>query len=990
MAPDRVRPVDARLSWLADLASLVTGELGVGPILSHAARVSAEVFAGACVLGVLSDDERMVARRYTCEGATDPAVVVDERLTEVSGEPWLIAVLAADTPILDPCADGLLAVAAPFRKTEARSAVATALRVRGRPVGFVLVWRDGARAAELDASDAATVAAMAGLLATALAAERTAPSDMDRRARRIIDSAMVGVWEYDGAGRTTFMNGHMAQILATDVAHGMSAQITDFIEADERDAVVARFRQRERGLAGRLEQRIRRADGSAGWIDVESRPHHDASGRFAGALAIVSDVTERTRAEAKSREVERRFNRLFESGIIGIVLTEADGVITSANDAFLATVGQSRVDLDAGRLNLLEMTPPEWRPAIDAMIAPVEEQGTGRLCEIEYFHRDGARVPTLVGVAALADRQLLTVVLDLTARKRAEAGLVDRMRTAALTAEIGMELTANAGLRETLERCCAAIVRHLGAAFARIWTVDASGSVLELQASAGLYAHIDGQHARVPIGRFKIGMIAEERRPHLTNDVPNDPRVGDPEWARRERMRAFAGHPLLVDGELVGVMAMFSREVLTDAASNGLAATADAIAVRVKGKLADSARRLLAEQLLQSQKMDAIGRLAGGVAHDFNNSLSVILSYADLLLDDLPRGDRMRDDLEEIRKAGRRAAELTRQLLVFSRQQVLEPNVLDLNEMLSGMERMLCRILGEDIDIAVVRSPTIGRVLADAGSLEQVLMNLVVNARDAMPHGGKLTIETREVTLDAAGAESPGGPHVMLTVSDTGTGMDEATQARIFEPFFTTKPSGQGTGLGLSTVFGIVQQSRGSVRVRSRPGAGTTFEIYLPLVGAEELAVARQRTEARHTGSLRGTETILLVEDEAQVRDVARGILRRYGYVVLEATTPAEAVDIAAAHTGQIDLLLTDVVMPQMGGPALAKLLLRTRPNMRVVCMSGYTDDAAVRHGGGVDGGFPYLQKPLTVEALGKKVRDVLATPAAEVARPCSRPPWLA
>ncbi len=382
-------------------------------------------------------------------------------------------------------------------------------------------------------------------------------------------------------------------------------------------------------------------------------------------------------------------------------------------------------------------------------------------------------------------------------------------------------------------------------------------------------------------------------------------------------------------------------------------------------------RKKLEDQLRQSQKMDAIGQLAGGVAHDFNNLLSVVLSYSDMLLMDLKAEDPVRADIVEIRRAGQRASDLTRQLLMFSRQQVVEPRVLDLNEVLSGVDKMLRRLVGADVDIVSVPGSALGRVRADPGSLEQVLVNLAVNARDAMPTGGQLTMETANVTLDEEYARShlgaAPGAYVMLSVSDTGTGMDKATLARIFEPFFTTKEKGRGTGLGLSTVFGIVKQSGGSIWVYSEPGLGTTFKVYLPRVDDELTAV----DPAVAGGTLRGTETILLVEDEDQVREVICGILRRHGYAVLDARNAGEALLLSEEHPGRIHLLLSDVVLPKMSGPALARRLALSRPDMRVLCMSGYTDDAAVRHGV-IDAELAYLQKPITVETLTRKVRSVL------------------
>ena len=383
-------------------------------------------------------------------------------------------------------------------------------------------------------------------------------------------------------------------------------------------------------------------------------------------------------------------------------------------------------------------------------------------------------------------------------------------------------------------------------------------------------------------------------------------------------------------------------------------------------------RRRLEEQLLQSQKMEAVGRLAGGIAHDFNNLLTAVAGYSDLLLRELPEGDPRRESAEEIQQAGNRAAALTQQLLAFSRRQVLEPRVLDLNAVITGMERMLRRVIGEDVELSTALDPELWRARADPGQIEQAILNLVVNARDAMPRGGRLTLETANVELDEkfAGhyATVHPGPHVMLAVSDTGVGMNADLQARLFEPFFTTKEHGKGTGLGLSTTYGIVKQSGGSIWVYSEPGHGTTFKIYLPRC-EEPLEDRAAPPPVRESAP--GTETVLLVEDEPEVRRLVEKLLRLKGYRVLSAASPAEALAISKRHEAAVELLLTDVIMPGMNGRELSRVLAASRPRMKVLYMSGYTD-AAMSQQGILPPGTAFLSKPFTPEALGRKVREVL------------------
>ena len=392
-----------------------------------------------------------------------------------------------------------------------------------------------------------------------------------------------------------------------------------------------------------------------------------------------------------------------------------------------------------------------------------------------------------------------------------------------------------------------------------------------------------------------------------------------------------------------------------------------------------SERRHLELQLRQSQKMDAIGRLSGGVAHDFNNLLGVIIGYAEVLQDQIREGDRLRVCVDQILQAGKRAASLTRQLLAFSRQQVLEPKVLLLNGVVGDMEKMLRRLIGEDVQLTTKLDAKLGKVRADQGQIEQVIMNLAVNARDAMPEGGDLSIETTNTEMDEQFVKRypypvQTGSYILLTVSDTGTGMDDVTKQRIFEPFFTTKEKGKGTGLGLSMVYGVVKQSNGYIDVFSTVGRGTTFKIYLPRIDQEP---EEHTTKTALSKAFRGNETILLVEDEKNLCVLTRNLLEHYGYAVLEAESGAQALAVSRQNAGAIHLLLTDIVMPGIGG-ALAQTLSRERPGIRVVYMSGYTGQTV----GGqtiLSPGAHFLQKPFTREDLARKIREALEISSVSV-----------
>jgi two-component system, cell cycle sensor histidine kinase and response regulator CckA len=636
----------------------------------------------------------------------------------------------------------------------------------------------------------------------------------EERYRTIVTTAAEGIWTLDAEARTTFVNDRLASMLGYRAEEMAGRKLYDFMDKEARDRAARTFMRRERKSGGEGDFRFRRKDGSVVWLRPATSPLLGPRGEFVGALAMVSDVTERRRAE----EALARLAAIVESSEDAIFTTGLHGTILTWN------------------------------------------AGAQRLFGYRASEAIGCHVGILVPPARVAE-----------------------------TGQISRQV-------------------HAGHAVRDLETVRRRKDGTELVVSLSVAPLRDS------------------------------------------------------DGRLTGASAI-ARDVTE------------------LSKVEDE-RRQLEDQLRQAQKMEAVGRLAGGVAHDFNNYLTAILGYSEILAHELGPQHPARDRVEQIHKAGERAAALTRQLLVLSRRQNLEPEVLDLAEVVRGLLAMIGRLIGEDIRLTLVAAPGLGRVEADRGQLEQVVLNLAVNARDAMPEGGSLTFELGDVELDRAQARARvglrPGPHVVMKVSDTGIGMDAKTRERIFEPFFTTKERGKGTGLGLSTVHGIVHQSSGAIAVASEPGRGTTFEIHLPRAAsaAAAAAVPGATPEAPRPEPVRGIETILVVEDEASVRDLVTETLKAHGYTVLAAADAAEAERVASSHRGPIHLLLTDVVMPGRSGRALAQDLLRLRPALRVLFMSGH-EEQPVPPAGPPTTSTAFLAKPFLPQELARKVREVLAPPGA-------------
>jgi len=645
------------------------------------------------------------------------------------------------------------------------------------------------------------------------------------------------------------------------------------------------------------------------------------------ALEEARDTAERQHAVGALQESEARFEAVIDSALDAVVMMDGEGRITGWNPQAETVFGWARAEA-LGKPLSDTIIPPRYRQAhvrgLKHFLETAEVPFLHKRLEITAIHRDGREFPVelAISVSESADTfNFSAFIRDITQRKGAEEAL-----------------------RASEERYRFLFENNPQP----MWVFDnESLAFLAVnQAACRHYGYSGEEFLRMTIQDIH----PPEDVPSLLQRLGSEPEEHQESGVWRHRKKdgtvfevEITSHPLLFGGHNAQLI----------------------LALDV------TERRHLEAQLRQSQKLEAVGTLAGGVAHDFNNLLTTILGYSELVLQQLDADSPLREEVGEIQRAGERAAGLTHQLLAFSRKQVLAPVVLDLNTAVADMEKMLQRLIGEDVSLAAVLDPNLWCVRADPGQIEQVIVNLVVNARDAMPRGGKVTIETRNIDLDdsyvRAHAYVRPGEHVCLSVSDTGTGMDAETRSRIFEPFFTTKGPAKGTGLGLSTVYGIVKQSGGSIEVYTEPGRGTSFKVYLPRVfGSEERAAPQARRPAPS-----GSETVLLVEDEEAVRRLARLVLEKIGYTVLEAGSAEEALSLTADSAHRVDLVLTDSVMPGMSGPELAQRLRTERSNLKVLFMSGYTDDAIVRHGL-LDAREAFLQKPFTPDLLARKVREVL------------------
>ncbi len=752
----------------------------------------------------------------------------------------------------------------------------------------------------------------------------------------------LGFLTIDRAGRILEVNHTLLEILGSS-----EAQIAESINVLEHPPLI------EAGVSDLLRRcmetgRVISAEGpySSEWgeslyLREFVMPVLDAEGKVCGCRAAVQDISNEMHAEEALRESEERYRLLTQNSLTGIFLLQ-DGAFSFVNERMAQMFGYTPKEM-IGRAFEELIHPEERRKWPDRDLSDFPTGDTEPACEFrgvckdettKWFHVLASAIPLGHGNAVIGN------VADITLRKLAEQELKESRQKY-------KELYKEAKKSEDLYRSL----------------LDASPDAVIVYDLQGRVQYANNSFTRI------FGWTLDEVRCRRTPFVPDSERE-----ATRSAIKSvvrddipcnnFETRRFTKDGRVLDVSISGYR--YHDHQGNPLGMLVVISDV--------TERKRLEDQLRQAAKMEAIGRLAGGIAHDFNNLLTAIIGYANLLKQSIPERDANSAKVLQIGRAAEHAAGLTRQLLAFSRKQMLEVKTLDLNKVIEGFEDVLRRLIGERIEFVTVFRSHLGKVNADPGQIEQVLMNLVINARDAMPDGGTLTVETANMFLDEQGVRSRSelrpGPYVLVSVSDTGLGMDSRTISRVFDPFFTTKDKSSSTGLGLSTVYGIVKQHGGHVEVISEPGAGTTFHVYL-----QEAAEVLESNEAAGPppSQPKGTETVLVVEDEDMVRDLACEVLKILGYETLNASNPSDALTVCERHEGKIHLLLTDVVLPQMDGRALFHHVSSTMPDIKVLYMSGYTDDAIGEHGVlGRD--VHFLQKPFTLDVLAQKVREVLDT----------------
>jgi PAS domain S-box-containing protein len=797
--------------------------------------------------------------------------------------------------------------------------------------------------------------------------------------RRVLEYSPAVIYSLKVEGQRVtphVVSENITRLLGFTVAESLSFEWWEArLHVEDRERALASIPETLKLGSLTIEYRVRHQDGHDIWVEDNRRVVRDAGGHPVEITGSWTDVTERKRAEDALRQSEARFSTVFHASPLPSAITRiSDGKVLEANGHLCAFFGLPREEVVGRTTRELKLWPrPEDRARVveqvqrDRAIQGLE----ARFCDGSGQVRDVVLYLALIELPTEADPVIIWKFSDITERKETE------MRLAAQHA-VTLALSDAAPLPETAKRILRVLCQDLNWDVGEFWVLNRGGRelrCLEIFHRASARFEQFAQASRRTTCARSVGLpgrVWDANQPVSIEDLSEDKNFRRTPEALRAGLSSAVAFPVAIRDEFIGVLAFFGARFR--APDDKLLAMFTAIGSQIAQFVK---RAQLEEQFRQAQKMEAIGQLAGGVAHDFNNILTVINGYSGMLLDREGLDREMMESLQQIHTSGERAANLNRQLLAFSRRQEIHPELLDLGQVVTDISKMLRRIVGENFELLVNPSPGIPLIEADAGMMEQVVMNLVVNARDAMPKSGRILISLAAATVSAAEAESKpetrAGSFVLLQVEDTGCGIPPENIPHIYEPFFTTKEVGRGTGLGLATVFGIVKQHRGWIEVESQVGIGTTFKIYLPVAARPNLAPAPKQAIPSAGG---GKETILLVEDEEAVRSLAILVLNRHGYRVLEAASPDEALKVWERHSTRIDLLLSDMVMPgDMTGRNLADRLRALKPGLKVILASGYSSGAA-GHAAARDSATPFLQKPYAPRVLAQTVRKVLDEPA--------------
>jgi two-component system cell cycle sensor histidine kinase/response regulator CckA len=771
--------------------------------------------------------------------------------------------------------------------------------------------------------------------------------------------------------------GHSCQSVYDDPKSFLEA-----IHPEDRSAIIDSIHNSSSGNASDNSYRIIRPDGNLRWIRARSFPVKDETGKVIRIAGIAQDITNQRKGEEALRQSEERFRLAFEEGPLGMALVDLNFKFISVNRAYCEMLGYSEKELLQKGISDLNH-PDDIANTVELGKKLITANIPGYQIQKRYLTSKGKPLWVQLTAAMVKDSEGKPVygfamIENIDQRKKAEEGL-------AIQHAVTRVLTESASLEKGIPQILQILCETLHWEFGGIWTIDQTSNkirCLDVWHNNPRFAALEQETRKLEFspGEEIPGMVWTSGKSFWTSDFSGRSNKFPRAMAARESgLRESFAFPVFSGKQITGVIEFLSKEIPEPDSRliEMLTSLGTQIGAFIERKESEKAKLDLERRLHQSQKIEAIGQLAGGVAHDFNNTLMAINAYAELLITKTGKNDPVQQIASEILKSTSNGSNLTRQLLAFSRRQVLSPKIIDLNHAVREMEQMLQRLIGEDVELTTYFQHDLRPIKADPGQVEQILMNLSLNARDAMSKGGKLTIESSNVVLDETYAanhfEVSAGDYVLLAVTDSGIGMEEELLSHIFEPFFTTKEEGKGTGLGLATVYGIVRQSGGHISVYSQPGHGTTFRIYFPSQNEQvKLSEAPVKTSLNTNGQ---GETILLVDDNQAIRKVVAEVLELKGYRVLQAMNGKDALGVSIKPGTHIDVLITDVIMPEMNGYELGSRLRETMPHLKILYMSGYTEQAIQNHKV-LDPGSDFVSKPVPMQALLLKIRQILSEPS--------------